>query len=98
MIYTNTTVEISTAAADFDQRTPLDDTDVTAVTVTVTGPAGDVLAAAAMDWDPARRRFVTRWDTPNVAGDYLARVTWQGVDASISVGLDRFHVHPLPAP
>lgn len=74
MKYAGETLEVSVAAEDFDQETPLDDSDVVSMKVTIIGPAGElVVDDDTMDFETPR--WVYLWDTPEVAGLYNLKIT-----------------------
>lgn len=74
MKYAGEALEVAVTAKNFDNKTALDNTSISTVTVSIIGPGSAlVVDEHAMGWDTSR--WVYLWATPTVPGGYKARVT-----------------------
>ena len=80
-IYAGETVVFKTSAHDADDaKTIIEDTDVTAVQITIIDVSDEsvLVSSDTMTWDATDQEWRYLWDTPGTAGSYRAQIRMFG--------------------
>lgn len=80
-LYVGETVRVKSSGTNLDESSPLTDTDVESVEVTIYDSAGDVVVGPeSLTYDSTDVEWYYDWDTEGeAAGSYRAKVIYHGV-------------------